>query len=142
MENEDLELENLIDSLYDKEGFILEIFSGAVLPITHPNYYDNRLSIRLVQSADVNITTAEIEKDTYKVSKEKIETIKKYLSENFDRLIEIALKQGTEMYVGGETSLIIKIKSVHIMIDCNNIIVDDAAFVDSVIEKIVTIIKD
>lgn len=112
------------------------------MPISHPSYYDNRLSIRLIESKVLNIKEAEIEKNKYEITKEKIETLKSLLCNNFNSLISIALKQGTKEYFGGETSLNIKIKSVYIMIDCYNLVDDDKIFVNSLIEKIVNIIKD
>ena len=142
MEKERLELENLVDTLFDKDSFFLELFSGAVIPVTHPNYYNNRLEIKLIESNILNEQIAKIEGTTYEITNEKNETIKKVLIDNFSNLINIALKQGTEMFVGGGTTLNIKIKSVHIMIDCNNVNNDDKEFVNFIIEKIVNIIKN
>lgn len=138
----DLECDDIIDILYDKNSFMLKLFSGSVLPVTHPNYYDKRISISLIQSKIANTFSIEIEKDTYKISKEKISEIKSILWNNFPDLINFALKQGNETFVGGGTSLIIKMNSVTIIIDTNNINDDDKIFVSSIIEKIVNIIKE
>ena len=141
LEKNELESEDFIDVLLDKNSFILELFSGATLPISHPNYYDKRLSIRLIQSDIINDTSVKIEKDTYKINNEKIEKIKSILFKDFSSMISIALRQKNEMFVGGGTSLHIKINAVNISIDYNNISSDDKIFIDSIIEKVLIIIK-
>ena len=134
--------ENFITTLFDKKSFILQLFSGTVVPVTQENYYHDRIEINLIQGEEFNNYSVQIEKNQYDINHDKLENIKTLLMKNFSKLIEVSLHQETKIYFGGGTNLNIKIKGVYIMIDRNSLTPEDKQFIDDIIKQLVEIIKN
>lgn len=95
--------------------FYLEIYSGAVIPITHPRYYEGRKNITLYKDIVYNHiynTKVEIEKNKYSVDDDTFNKVIEYIKNNFNRLIQIAINQSNEMYEGVSHTISIKIGSI------------------------------
>lgn len=109
------ENEIFVSAIRNKGMFYLEIYSGAVIPITHPRYYEGRKNITLYKDIVYNHiynTKVEIEKNKYSVDDETFNKVIEYIKNNFNRLIQIAINQSNEMYDGVSHTISIKIGSI------------------------------
>ena len=107
--------EIFVSAIRNKGMFYLEIYSGAVIPITHPRYYEGRKNITLYKDIVYNHiynTKVEIEKNKYSVDDETFNKVIEYIKNNFNRLIQIAINQSNEMYDGVSHTISIKIESI------------------------------
>lgn len=107
--------EIFVSAIRNKGMFYLEIYSGAVIPITHPRYYEGRKNITLYKDIVYNHiynTKVEIEKNKYSVDDETFNKVIEYIKNNFNRLIQIAINQSNEMYDGVSHTISIKIGSI------------------------------
>ena len=109
------ENEKFVSAIRNKGMFYLGIYSGAVIPITHPRYYEGRKNITLYKDIEYNHiynTKVEIEKNKYFVDDDTFNKVIEYIKNNFNKLIHIALNQSNEMYDGVSHSINIKIGSI------------------------------
>ena len=109
------ENEKFFSAIRNKGMFYLEIYSGAVIPITHPRYYEGRKNITLYKDIIYNYiynTKVEIEKNKYSVDDDTFNKVIEYIKNNFNRLIQIAINQSNEMYDGVSHAISIKIGSI------------------------------
>lgn len=109
------ENEKFVSAIRNKGMFYLEIYSGAVIPITHPRYYEDRKNITLYKDIVYNHiynTKVEIEKNKYSVDDDTFNKVIEYIKNNFNRLIQIAINQSNEMYDGVSHTISIKIGSI------------------------------
>lgn len=107
--------EKFVSAIRNKGMFYLGIYSGAVIPITHPRYYEGRKNITLYKDIVYNHaynTKVEIEKNKYSVDDDTFNKVIEYIKNNFNKLIQIALNQSNEMYVGVSHTISIKIGSI------------------------------
>lgn len=119
------ELKKLEKRLYSKDCFFLEIRSGAVLPIEHPHYYDNRLNVLIDEQFNNLNSTINIQKEDYKINREQLSKIKSLIKDKFDILIELAKKQTTEIYDGTYNRISVKINSVFLNLSLDNVTSED-----------------
>ena len=136
--------EEFVEMATDKDLFSLSIHRGKVVPMTDPRYYDGYVMIKIKKDFTNNMeheNKVEIEKDTYTIDNETIDRIIDYTTNNLDRLINITLNQGSEVFVGGSNNIIIKYKSILLFLDTfnakNN---EDREFLEKYIEDILNII--
>lgn len=109
------ENEKFVSAIRNKGMFYLGIHSGAVIPITHPRYYEGRKNITLYKDIVYNHiynTKVEIEKNKYSIDDDTFNNVIEYIKNNFNKLIQIALNQSNEMYDGVSHSINIKIGSI------------------------------
>lgn len=144
-------LKNCEEDLYSIEDFIaptndfsLKIFKGAVIPITHPNYYNNRVSIEINSLNDYKIR---IEKMSYTLTEKRYEVIKNTIEKELNKLIDIAMQEDYNYllnygYEGGTSSTII-VKFNGLIIRLNGQVSGNIGeFCNLFIEKIKEIIID
>ncbi len=115
------ELIKLEKRLFNKNGFYLEIRSGAVLPILHPHYYDGRVDIILDNHFGKINCSAKIGQSEYSVNEEQFNKIKQIIKEKLELLYEIAEKQSNEIYAGTYNNMLIKFNSILLNISFDNI---------------------
>ena len=106
--------------IFNKDSFILKIDEGAVIPMHHPHYYNNRKNIELYKCYRDIHSTVEIEKSTYFISYDTFNKVEKFVRDNFDTLVEIAKRQENEDYEGGYNRIIVKVDAILIIIDAYN----------------------
>ncbi len=115
------ELIKLEKRLFNKNGFYLEIRSGAILPILHPHYYDGRVDIILDKHFGKINCSAKIGQNEYSVNEEQFNKIKQIIKEKLELLYEIAKKQSDEIYEETYNNMLIKFNSILLNISFNNI---------------------
>lgn len=115
---EDINRKNelFIRELMNKDSFMLDWYSGAVLPKHHPRYYDGRIEVNIRKSFNSSYGSINFGKDEYEVTDEVVNNLYNYIETNIDKLIKLSLNQSTEMYEGVSDSLRIKFKSVYVSI--------------------------
>lgn len=118
---ETTEDERFVELVTNKDSFFVEIHSGAVLPIDHPNYYNGRIDISLCREFKNIECNAQIEKERYLVSDNTFSMIENYIKENLDKLINIAKNQTSEMYEGVSENIYIKCGSILLLISSTNV---------------------
>ena len=134
--------EKYIQKLFDKNSFFLEIYSGAVLPMNHPNYYNGRKEISLNRSYNNIHSTIKIEKNDYSISNDVFNKVEEIVKTNFDKLLEVAKRQSNEMYDGIIDSLNIKVGSILIMLSSSNATnEEDFNYINLFINQIVDLLK-
>lgn len=134
--------EKYIQKLFDKNSFFLEIYSGAVLPMNHPNYYNGRKEISLNKSYNNIHCTVKIEKNDYSISNDVFNRVEEIVKNNFDKLLEVAKRQSNEMYDGIIDSLNIKVGSILIMLSSSNATnEEDFNYINLFINQIVDLLK-
>lgn len=109
------ENEELVSAIRNKGMFYLGIYSGAVIPITNPRYYDGRKNITLYKDIVYNHiykAEVEIEKNKYSIDDNIFNKVIEYIKNNFNKLIQIAINQSNEMYDGVSHTISIKIGSI------------------------------
>lgn len=106
--------------IFNKDSFILKIDEGAVIPIHHPHYYNNRKNIELYKCYRDIHSAVEIEKSTYFISYDTFNKVEKFIRDNFDTLVEIAKRQENKNYEGGYNRIIVKVDAILIIIDAYN----------------------
>ena len=105
-----------ISDLMNKDCFMIDWHEGAVIPKTHPRYYDGRIEVNIKKAFNSSYGNINFGKDEYKVTDEMVNNLYNYIEINIDKLIKIALNQSTKMYEGASDSLNIKFKSIYISI--------------------------
>ncbi len=105
-----------ISDLMNKDCFMMDWYEGAVIPKTHPRYYDGRIEVNIRKAFNNSFGNINFGKDKYKVTDEMVDNLYNYIEINIDKLIKIALNQSTKMYEGGSDNLFIKFKSIYISI--------------------------
>ena len=130
--------------LNNKGMFHLSIISGAVLPITHPRFYEGRKNIILDKDLENNYVyrqDIEIEKDKYHIDEQTIDEIIEYVKINFNKLLEIAANQSMEMYDGVVHSINVKLGSIYLTLsELNTTSEEDNQFLGKFEEMIVEIL--
>jgi len=106
--------ETFISDLTSKESFVISWHAGAVLPVFHPEYYNGRIDVEIRKISNNSYGNINFEKDEYQVSDDIVNKLYNYVENNIQKLIELALSQTTEMYVGRFDNLLIKFKSIYI----------------------------
>ena len=134
-----LSIEKFLKPMND---FALKIFKGGVIPITNPNYYNNRISIEINNFDDYKI---QIDKQNYILTKEKYETIKNLIISKLNILIDVAKKEDFNYFLNngyeGGTSSTIVIKYNSLIIRLNGQVTGEIGdFCKTFIEKIKDII--
>jgi len=138
------DLYSIEDFIAPKNDFSLKIFKGAVIPKTHPNYYNNRISIEINSLNDYKIR---IEKMSYILTEKKYEIIKNIIEKELNKLIDIAKQEDYNYllnygYEGGTSSTII-VKFNGLIIHLNGQVSGNIGeFCNLFIEKIKEIIID
>ena len=114
------------EDLYKIEEFIspsndfsIKLESGSVLPMTHPNYYNNRIDIEIL---DIKKYSIKIEKEEYRINFEVLRKIKEFINKNIEILIKYSLSQNKKFLlnnslVGGTRTITIKYGKLIISID-------------------------
>lgn len=115
---EDINRKNeiFIGDLMNKNCFMVDWFEGAVLPKTHPRYYDGRIEVNIRKVFNNFYGNINFGKEEYQISNEIVEKLYNYIETNINRLIKVSLNQNTEMYDGVSDSLFIKFKSIYVNI--------------------------
>ena len=129
----DEESEKFINMINNKGVFHLSIFSGAVVPITNPRYYDGRKEIILDKDIVYNhIYNAKVEigREKYSINDVAIDKIIDYINDNLNKLIQIAINQNNKMYDGDSDSINIKVGSILIMLSPLNAKEEDSLFLN------------
>ena len=104
--------EIFIRELMSKDSFMINWFEGAVLPKSHPNYYNGRIDVDIINlNGNINF-----EKNEYQITEELIHKLYNYIESNINELIKISLNQNAEMYAGVAETLSIKYKSIFVNI--------------------------
>lgn len=106
--------EMFVRDLTSKESFVLSWHAGAVLPISHPKYYNGRINVEIRKIYNNSFGNINFEKDEYQVSNEIVNKLYSYVENNIEKLVKLALNQTTEMYEGVSDNLSIKFKSIYI----------------------------
>lgn len=106
--------------LFDKNCFFIEIKSGALLPLNHPNYYKGRKDILICREYDDINFDIKIESSKYSINNEIVDKIEKLISNNYKSLVEISLRQHNKMVAGSYNNLNIKVGSVFLMLSPTN----------------------
>ena len=106
--------EMFVRDLTSKESFVFSWHAGAVLPISHPKYYDGRINVEIRKIYNDSFGNINFEKDEYQVSDDIVTKLYNYVENNIEKLVKLALNQTTEMYEGVSDRLSIKFKSVYI----------------------------
>lgn len=106
--------EMFVRDLTSKESFVLSWHAGAVLPISHPKYYNGRINVEIRKIYNNSFGNVNFEKDEYQVSNEIVNKLYSYVENNIEKLVKLALNQTTEMYKGVSDNLSIKFKSIYI----------------------------
>ena len=138
------DLYSIEDFIAPKNDFSLKIFKGAVIPKTHPNYYNNRISIEINSLNDYKIR---IEKMSYILTEKRYEVIKNTIEKELNKLIDIAKQEDYNYllnygYEGGTSSTII-VKFNGLIIHLNGQVSGNIGeFCNLFIEKIKEIIID
>lgn len=115
------------EDLYQIEEFIapsndftIKLQCGSVLPITHPNYYNNRIDIEIL---DIEKYSIKIEKEEYRINFEVLRKIKEFINKNLNILINYSLSQNKRFMLnnslegGGARTITIKYGKLIILID-------------------------
>lgn len=106
--------EIFIRDLMNKNCFMIDWHEGAVIPKTHPRFYDGRIEVSIRKSFNNSYGNISFGKDEYQVSDEVVDKLYNYVETNIDRLIKISLNQNTEMYEGVSDNVFIKFKSIYV----------------------------
>lgn len=110
-----------ISNIFNKGRFILQINTGAVLPLNHPRYYEGRVTILLKKRYNhIYKSIVEIERNKYFVDEDTFNKIEKYVRDNFNTLLKIVQNQNKETYYGGDETINIKIDSMYIKLSIPN----------------------
>ena len=107
------ELESIENFIQLSNSFSLKIFQGAVHPMNHPNYLDNRVRIEINNLDDYKI---QIEKRNYILNDSIYEIIKNIIEEDLNNLINLARQEekGQLLEFGGGSTIILKFNSLFI----------------------------
>lgn len=124
-----------ISDLMNKNCFMIDWYKGAVIPKTHPKYYDGRINIEIRKIYNNSFGNINFEKDEYQVSDDIVNELYNYIEQNIEKLIKLALNQTTEMYEGVSDSLSIKFKSVYISLSELNTMSDEEKNIINNIKK-------
>ena len=115
------ENEKLLNIFNKEYGFYLSIYSYGDIPIFSPNYYNNRIIIRLSDNKTIpNIV--ELEKEKYEVYKIDIDFIKNFSKKMFDELLSVAKKinyNPMDEIDGSVNELKLKMDGILIIINLN-----------------------
>lgn len=112
---------NLLYTILSGQYFLLSISRGAVIPKFNPNYYNNRITIRITDNKSLE-NIVEIEKDKYSIYNIDINFIKELSQKKFDELLNISkqLNYDPENYIDGfSDGLKMKLGAVFIQFDTN-----------------------
>lgn len=114
------------EDLYQIEEFIspsndfsIKLKSGSVLPMTHPNYHNNRIDIEIL---DIEKYSIKIENKEYRINFDVLKKIKEFINKNLDVLIKHSLSQNKKFMLnnslfGGTRTITIKYGKLIISID-------------------------
>lgn len=108
--------EMFIRELMSKESFMLDWYTGAVVPKTHPRYYDERIEVSLRRFFNSSYGNINFGKDEYQVNDKIVNNLYNYIENNIDKLIKISLNQSIEIYEGVSDVIRIKYKSIYLSI--------------------------
>ena len=133
-----------VSVLNNKGMFYLSITSGAVLPITHPRFYEGRKHIILDKDLDNNYVgrkEIEIGKDKYNIDDSVIDEVVEYTKTNFNKLIEVAANQSLKMYDEIDHSINIKFCSIYLTLSPLNAKIEaDRLFLENFEKKVIEIL--
>lgn len=130
-------LEQYIQCIFNNDSFLIEINKGVVLPIHHPDYYKDRITIKIIRNFNEYFHLIEIGKNKYEINSNIINNIEKIISENFDRFINIAREQNNSSFViGGTYSWTIKCGSITLKINYDSLNDSDKQFLNSLYDNI------
>lgn len=133
-------IEDFQERLYDKGSFFMEIRSGAVIPKISPNYY-NKTDINLIEEYHSIRCSVLINKNEYSVDDKQFSEIKQLVKDNLDELIQISIRQTSDMIDGTYNAILIKIGSILLNISSQNVPNDDDyKFINEFKEKILNIL--
>lgn len=108
--------EAFIRELMSKESFMMDWYNGAVIPKTHPRYYDGRIEVNIRRLFNSSYGSINFGKDEYQVNDELVNNLYNYVENNINELIKISLNQSAEMYEGVSDVIRIKYKSIYLSI--------------------------
>ena len=114
-----------IRDIMNKNCFMIEWYEGAVIPITHPRYYEGRIEVSIRKAFNNSYGNISFGKDKYQVSNEVVDKLYNYVETNIHKLIQISLNQNTEMYDGVSDNLFIKFKSIYVSLSGLNTTSED-----------------
>ena len=114
-----------IRDIMNKNCFMIEWYEGAVIPITHPRYYEGRIEVSIRKAFNNSYGNISFGKDKYQVSNEVVDKLYNYVETNIHKLIQISLNQNTEMYDGVTDNLFIKFKSIYVSLSGLNTTSED-----------------
>lgn len=133
-------IEDFQERLYDKGSFFMKIRSGAVIPKFSPNYY-NKTDINLIEEYNSIRYSVLINKNEYSVDDKQFSEIKQLVKDNLDKLIQISIRQTSDMIDGTYNAILIKIGSILLNISPQNVSNDDDyKFINEFKEKILNIL--
>ena len=133
-------IEDFQERLYDKGSFFMEIRSGAVIPKFSPNYY-NKTDITLIEEYNSIRCNVLINKNEYSVNDKQFSEIKQLVKDNLDELIQISIRQTSDMIDGTYNAILIKMGSILLNISSQNVSNDDDyKFINEFKEKILNIL--
>ena len=140
-ENYNAEYEDFLGKLFDRESMIVNMTGGAIVPMSHPDFYKDRVDISVSKQYGRIDGFIKVEQNEYKVTPEKVTKLEKLLQDNFSNLLEVAKKQTTEMYEGVSEELIIKFGSIMIMISSTNATnTTDCNFIENFRKAIISVL--
>lgn len=130
-----------------RADFVIKIYSGAVVPSTHPNYNNDRIKIEIFSFDFIKLGDYLIQIDgkEYNIKSQNLfNNIKKFVSDNLDVLIGWSKHQtnfnlNSNGYEGGK-SRSIQIKYGQLVINVNGQVSDLGSLCDEFINEIKTMI--
>jgi hypothetical protein len=133
-------LETYYSALTDDCGFVFQRTCGSIADPENPKYDRSQLYITMISGEGVDRCAARIQGREYYPSNFTVYAIQDMLTEHFQQLISIALKGRRFMDLKSYDEVVIKINSVHIMIDCCSLCQHGRDFVYSILDQIVDMI--
>lgn len=132
-----------------RADFVIKIYSGAVIPMSHPNYNNDRIVMEIFSFDFVKVDdyTIQIDGNNYNIKSQNLfNRIKKFVSDNLDVLISWSKHQtnynlNNNAYEGGK-SRSIQIKYGQLVINVNGQVSDLGNLCDEFINELKTMIVE